>query len=150
MSELYHYGVPHGKGPTGRGSGRYPWGSGKDPKQSAQRKGKFKQTAMNVASTAAIDSLILIGPGHFLTVPATVKAVELGTIAVIDAIAALRNKKVKDVKKEKVTEAYHYIKIGENVSEEEFLNMFKTDNPEEEARNILNNDPNIQKLLKKK
>lgn len=23
---LIHYGVPHGKGPTGRGSGRYPWG----------------------------------------------------------------------------------------------------------------------------
>lgn len=29
---IAHYGVPHGKGPTGRGSGRYPWGSGNNQK----------------------------------------------------------------------------------------------------------------------
>lgn len=33
MIELFHSGVAHDENPPGRGSGRYPWGSGKNPNQ---------------------------------------------------------------------------------------------------------------------
>jgi hypothetical protein len=37
-ADIMHFGKGHDDNPPGRGSGRYPWGSGKDPKASARRK----------------------------------------------------------------------------------------------------------------
>lgn len=43
---LSHYGVPHGKGPSGRGSGRYPFGFRKNPRATSAEKKRKKTESL--------------------------------------------------------------------------------------------------------
>lgn len=89
MNELYHYGVSKMDGAPGRGSGRYPLGSGEEPKALSKKAetGKYGKHLVDQYVKDVNNSRKLSGKEKVATV--VVPALIAGGLAMLGSIAGL-------------------------------------------------------------
>src|SRR5574344_2780831 len=104
MSELYHYGTP-------RNSGRYPWGSGKDP----QRSKSFREEIKELKKQDMTETQIAEGFGMSTTQLRATISLEKAAQRKADSAQALRLKE----------KGYSNIEIGKrmNINESSVRNL---------------------------